>query len=675
MRLFEILIAQHNPALVLLAAFVCLAGSWIAMTLLQQTQHKQGQMQWRWMLATAIGAGVTVWCTHFTAMMAFHPGEGALLDMPLTMASLCVAVVGCTIAICVGLKAPLRLAPEIGGGLAGLAIASMHYTGMAAYKLSSPVAWNLRIVAASVALAVLIGALAFNQIIRNKYRYSLPLGKISFALGIIVLHFTGMAAMTVLCSPETAHTGAATFSLMGIVIGAVGLLTIANSLATQLIETRGSRETIERFQHMALTDALTGLPNRVNFIEHLENLIELGSKIGRKIAVVGIDLDRFKEINDLRGHAAGDIALQIIGGRLAALHDETSFFARLGGDEFGAALTYRDDQHLLDLVGRIEATLFQPLVINDFETVTGASIGVAIFPDDGRDRERLMSNADLAMYRAKNALGQAVCFFEARMENLAHERHELSQDLRRAIERGQLQLHYQVQTSVASGEVIGYEALLRWHHPNRGLVAPEIFIPIAEETGDILAIGEWVLRTACQEAVQWATPYKVSVNISPVQFAHAELAQLILSILMESRLPPKRLELEITETTIITDKKRTLHMLRQIRALGVTVAIDDFGIGYSSLDTLRSFPFDKIKLDRSFMNEVGRDTQAKAIIRAVLALGKSLNIPVLAEGVETSEQLEILKTEGCDEAQGYLLGEPGLLGRHQGQPAGAAHLS
>jgi diguanylate cyclase (GGDEF)-like protein len=392
-----------------------------------------------------------------------------------------------------------------------------------------------------------------------------------------------------------------------------------------------------------------------------------------RLAVIGIDLDRFKEINDLRGHAAGDEALRIVGKRLSGLATAKRFFARLGGDEFAAVIAFDDEQQLLELVARIEELLFLPLSIFGLEASTGASIGIAIFPEHGSDRERLMANADIAMYRAKKAPGQTTCFFEAGMESAAHARHELSHDLRRALERDQFQLYYQVQTSIETGQPLGYEALLRWKHPEKGFVSPAIFIPIAEETGDIVAIGEWVLRTACREAAKWTLPHKVSVNISPVQFSNAGLVQLLLSILMETQLPANRLELEITETAIIEDKVRTLHMLRQIRGIGVTVAIDDFGIGYSSLDTLRSFPFDKIKLDQSFIRELDQHPQSKAIIRAVMALGKSMSIPVLAEGVETMTQLRMLEEEGCHQAQGYLLGKPQpLSSANEPQPASIA---
>jgi diguanylate cyclase (GGDEF)-like protein len=656
-EILKSLLANHDPLLVVLAVVVCVTGSWIAMNLLYQTRKKHGDLRSRWTFVTAVGAGSVIWCTHFTAMMAFHPGAPVNLDALVTVLSLAVAVAGAAIAVWIGLSRA-RFAAELGGALAGVAIAGMHYTGMVAYQIDSTVEWNLSFVALSVAFAVALSVAAFHSVVRENRPQSVATGKIFFAVAIISLHFTGMAALTVIPVQGVTHTSQETFTTMGIAIAAVAMLTICTGLATQLIEARVSHETITRFQQMALTDALTGLPNRVSFAEHLESALAKAKVLSGNLAVIIIDLDRFKEINDLRGHRAGDIALQVIGQRLASLKNETTFLARLGGDEFAAAKSYRNEKHLLELIAKLEALLFEPIVIDDFETVTGASIGVAIYPNDGTSRERLMSNADLAMYRAKNDVGQAVCFFEARMDELVHERHALAQDLRHAIERNQLQLYYQVQTSVSTGKVCGYEALLRWNHPHRGMVPPSEFIPIAEENGLILAIGEWVLRTACHDAAKWDTPHKISVNISPVQFAHVDLAQLLIQILMESQLVPSRLEIEITESTIIADKPRTLHMLRQIRSLGVTIAIDDFGVGYSSLDTLRSFPFDKIKLDRSFMEEVEQDVQAKAIVRAVLALGKSLNIPVLAEGVETTDQLQMLKLEGCDEAQGFLMGMP-----------------
>jgi predicted signal transduction protein with EAL and GGDEF domain len=334
------------------------------------------------------------------------------------------------------------------------------------------------------------------------------------------------------------------------------------------------------------------------------------------------------------------------------------FVARFGGDEFAAIKRFTDMSELHDFAGRLEKCLVGDMNIDSFEVRTGASLGIALFPADATDGEQLLANADLAMYRAKNSLIQRVCFYEGAMDEAARSRRALANDLWAAIEKKQFHLNYQVQKSVATGAITGYEVLLRWHHPERGNVPPMDFITLAEECGAILPIGEWVLREACREAATWEVPHKIAVNLSPVQLGHADMAAIVRKVLIETGLNPKRLEIEITESSIITDKNRALMTLRQIKDLGVSIAIDDFGTGYSSLETLRAFPFDKIKLDRSFMNEVESSPQAKAIIRAILALGQSLEVPVLAEGVETQVQLEILLNEGCDEAQGYFLGRP-----------------
>ena len=422
-----------------------------------------------------------------------------------------------------------------------------------------------------------------------------------------------------------------------------------------------SKNAEERIAQMALNDALTGLPNRTSFNARIDHALDRAAIEGGKVALIAIDLDRFKEINDMRGHGAGDEVLRTLAQRMhAALHDG-EFLARIGGDEFSAVQCFHDRAAVEGMLARLESALAEPIRLDGYEVLPGASIGVAIYPDDAQNRTSLISNADLAMYRAKGNLNKAVCFYEQWMDEAVRSRRALANDLREAVANDRLTLHYQVQTSISTGEIKGYEALLRWLHPQRGYIPPAEFIPLAEESGLILQIGEWVLRTACTEAAAWEPPYKVAINLSPVQFAHTDLPKLVLEVLMQTGLSPERLELELTESTIFADRERSLHMLRQIKALGVSIALDDFGTGYSSLDTLRSFPFDKIKLDRSFMTEVESSPQAKAIIRAVLALGKSLRISVLAEGIETQGQLSLLSTEGCDEAQGYLLGRPAPL--------------
>jgi diguanylate cyclase (GGDEF)-like protein/PAS domain S-box-containing protein len=414
-----------------------------------------------------------------------------------------------------------------------------------------------------------------------------------------------------------------------------------------------------RIAHMALHDGLTGLPNRQHFNERFEMELNLAERSGAKVAVISIDLDAFKEVNDTHGHGAGDDVLRTLSVRLGDGLGDGEFVARFGGDEFAALKTFTDLAELSSFVYQLKTRLSEAVHVGPFNLRIGASLGVATYPADATISETLINNADLAMYRAKSTIGECICYYEPEMDEAARSRRSLANDVRTALEKGQFTLVYQVQQSLWSGDVTGYEALIRWMHPVNGSISPVDFIPIAEESGAIIDIGAWVLRTACAEAARWKHPYKIAVNLSPVQIARGNLVELVREVLVQTGLSPSRLELEITETTIISDKIHGLHVLRQIKALGVTIAIDDFGTGYSSLDTLNSFPFDKIKIDRSFLTDAASSGQARSIIRAVLALGKSLGVPVLAEGVETIEQLEMLREDGCDEAQGFLLGRPG----------------
>ncbi len=660
MRVITCVFDDHNLWLVALAAAVCISGCWVTFRLFERALKSGGILQRiGWLFQTGVAAGSSVWCTHFVAVLAYDAKAPVFFDPLLTAISLVIAIAGLGLGFVTAAQVRRRFAPEIGGAVVGLAIPAMHYTGMAAYHVDGIIEWSAPYIAASVATSVVFASLAVSVAARRSVPYSNYVAIVLLVLSIVSLHFTAMAAVNVypLLSVVTA-TDPAILQAMAVAIVAVALFVMGTGVASYLVDEHSRSENFRKLRHMALNDALTGLPNRTSFADHLDHAISDAAEHGWHIAVVGIDLDRFKEINDLRGHSAGDEALRVVGERLSATLRENEFAARVGGDEFGATKTFTDQNELMDFVGRLEKTLFTPIKIEDFTSTSGASIGVAVYPQDGETREALIGNADLAMYRAKVEIGRAVCFYEPKLDEAARDRRSLANDLRHAIEHGEFELHYQVQTSIVSGEICGYEVLLRWRHPERGMIPPLEFIPIAEETGSIVAIGEWVLREACKQAASWTKPYKIAVNLSPVQFTNAELPRLIHRILIETALSPSRLELEITESTIIADKVRTLHTMRQIRSLGVTIALDDFGTGYSSLDTLRSFPFDKIKLDRSFMNEVESSPQSKAIVRAVLALGKSLNIPVLAEGVETNDQLSVLRREGCDEAQGYLLGRP-----------------
>ncbi len=417
------------------------------------------------------------------------------------------------------------------------------------------------------------------------------------------------------------------------------------------------RQAEEQIVHMARHDALTGLPNRSALTEHLEATLATAAQSGAGFALLGIDLVRFKEVKDVFGHVIGDELLRALSHRLKAVVGNV-FLARLGGDEF--MLVQADGAQpagAAALAERLLATVADDLDVNGTLLRVGMSVGIAIYPSDGADAATLIGNADAALYRAKAQGRGTICFYEPGMDKRLRERREIQQQLRTAVPNGELVLHYQPQARIG-GKVVGFEALVRWNHPTRGMISAGTFVPIAEESGLILPIGEWVLREACREAASWPRPLQISVNLSPTQFHHGDLPGLVHSILMETGLSPGRLELEITEGVLIGDFSRASSILRRLKALGVRIAMDDFGTGYSSLSYLHSFPFDKIKIDRAFIANLDSNPQSAAIVRAVIALGRGLDLPVVAEGVETEAQLQFLAREACSEIQGYLIGRP-----------------
>jgi diguanylate cyclase (GGDEF)-like protein/PAS domain S-box-containing protein len=413
----------------------------------------------------------------------------------------------------------------------------------------------------------------------------------------------------------------------------------------------------QQIEHMARHDALTDLPNRSAFTERLRMVLNRAAKTNDRFAVLSIDLDRFKEVNDVFGHNIGDALLCEASRRLKDVVGD-AFLARLGGDEFGVILA--DDAQpagAAALADQLLAAVDHDLSVNHQRLRIRLSIGVAIYPSDGGDESTLIANADAALDRAKSQGRGRTCFFEPAMDQRLRERRALQHELVSAIARKQLALHYQPQATIA-GEIIGFEALARWQHPSRGMIPPGVFIPVAEESGLILSIGEWILREACREAASWPKSLHIAVNLSPIQFRHGDLPGLVHQILVDTGLSPGRLELEITEGVLIGDFARGLTMLRRLKALGVRIAMDDFGTGYSSLSYLQAFPFDKIKIDRTFISNLDSNAQSAAIVRAVIGLGHGLDLPVIAEGVETAEQLAFLARESCNEVQGYFIGKP-----------------
>ena len=418
------------------------------------------------------------------------------------------------------------------------------------------------------------------------------------------------------------------------------------------------RQTELKIEHMAHHDSLTDLANRVRLNERLDQALAQSAD-RQSVAVHHLDLDRFKAVNDTFGHHAGDNLLKIVAGRLRELVRASDTIARMGGDEFVIVQApISGPVEATALAERMIAAIGEPVVIDGHQAGVGASVGIAVGPGDGPSPEKLLRNADLALYRAKADGRGTFRFFEAGMDEHMLTRLAMEQDLRKALPSGEFELYYQPVVNLKSGTISGFEALIRWNHPQRGLISPATFIPLAEETGFIVPMGEWVIRQACLTAAQWPGHLHVAVNISASQFRNTGLMQVIVNSLAASGLSPTRLEIEITETVLLQDKEATLAILHQLRALGIRIAMDDFGTGYSSLTYLQSFPFDKIKIDRSFVKDITENAGSLNIVRAVASLANGMGMTATAEGVETNEQLDRITAEGCTEMQGYLFSRP-----------------
>jgi diguanylate cyclase (GGDEF)-like protein/PAS domain S-box-containing protein len=687
-----------------LVAAILLTGAGLAVSLIPNWRHGP------WVGGAIVAGGIAA--MHYTGMAAFEIAGVILWDPVLVAASIVLGAAIGAVALPVGLHGSQEKWKIGGAVLLTLAICSHHFTAMAAVSIipdptveisqsALPAGW-LAVGVAIASFAIIGLALAAVMLdIRDNRRSKLEVDRMRDLANasiegllvcdgeVIVSVNTSFAALTGLSGSTLSGTKLESF--FPDQVARAKLMSRSNqTVETDLRHLDGSTTPVElilrpiafagRPHHviavrdlkarkdaerhiyfLAHHDALTSLPNRSHFNARIEREVAALTP-GKSLAVLCLDLDRFKEVNDLFGHAAGDTMLQTVASRVTAVLGERQMMARLGGDEFAILMP---DVANPTAASRLAETILEALRATSAMPETNGistSIGIALYPDDAADCEALLTHADTALYRAKSEGRNTYRFFEARMGAEVRERRMLEHDLRLAIARNELRLVYQPQTNILRGTVIGFEALLRWKHATRGEISPAVFIPIAEETGAILEIGDWVLKTACREAATWTQPLSVAVNVSTVQLYNADFVKELHQILLEIGLPPRRLEIEITETALVRDFNRALAMLRQIKALGIRIAMDDFGTGYSSLSNLRAFPFDKIKIDGSFIRSVNSNGQAATIVRAVLGLGRGLGLPVLAEGVETDAELQFLRDELCDEVQGYLLGRPAAIG-------------
>jgi len=423
------------------------------------------------------------------------------------------------------------------------------------------------------------------------------------------------------------------------------------------------RQSAQRIEHLAHHDSLTGLPNRTLFLDRLRTALAMARRNGSEAALLLLDLNKFKDVNDTLGHAIGDKLLRATAKRIQHCVRETDTVARLGGDEFAILLGHVSSADGAGTVAEsILRILTEPFGLDDHEVVTSACMGITLFPGDGEDAETLLKNADLALFRSKSEDMAHYHFYVSEMDEEVRRRKTTERDLRHALGSDQLSLFYQPQVDMVTGRILGAEALIRWHHPQQGSIPPSMFIPIAERSELIVPLGRWVLQRAAMQIQQWKKaglpPFKIAVNLSPVQFRHQDLLATVTNVIEQTGVDPHQLQLEITETIAMTNFDYSVDILQNLRALGLTIAIDDFGTGYSSLNYLKRFPVDKLKIDRSFVTDIGLHPDNAAIVRAIINLGRGIGARVNVEGVETEEQLRFMRENGCDEVQGFYYSRP-----------------
>jgi len=689
----------YNLWLVGLSLVVAMLVSYTALRLASRVATSEGKGSRIWLGIGAIAMGIGIWSMHFVGMLALELPISLAYDVTTTLASLAVAIVISGFALAITSGGRLTV-PRLAGSavIMGCGIAAMHYMGMAAITILPGISYDPFLVAVSILIAIAASFVALwlffqlregNSLVQQLKRIA---AAVVMGLAISGMHYTGMAASR-FASGSFCRGGITLHdNWLAAVIGifALGLLVV--TLVTAVYDahlqsrTRIQAQRLEQanaeLQHQATHDALTGLPNRLLFIDRLGREIAHAERDGHSFAVLAVDLDRFKVINDTLGHGPGDQLLIEIARRLTNSVRSADTVARTGGDEFLLLLTeIREAADAAVIANKIILELDKSVSISGAEVHTSASIGISVYPADGSNSDTLVARADEAMYFAKQAGRNSFQFFSPGMSVFSRERLDLESGLRRALPLKQFEVHYQPKVDVVTGRMNSVEALLRWRHPTRGLIGPLDFIPIAEETGLMLSIGEWVLREACRQARQWqreGLPFlRIAVNISPIHFRQSKFLDIVRSALLDHDLEPQYLEIELTETTVMDHAETSVSILEELSRMGVIVSIDDFGTGYSSMSYLRRFPIDKLKIDRSFINDMTTNSDAASIVKAIISLAHSLRLKVVAEGVETAQQLQQLHDLGCDQFQGFYRSAavlPGEIGAFVQKNAEAAEL-
>ncbi|WP_061288445.1 putative bifunctional diguanylate cyclase/phosphodiesterase [Azotobacter vinelandii] len=673
------LASRYNEVLVVFSLIVAILASYTALDIAGRVSTAQRGARLAWLAGGALAMGTGIWSMHFVGMLAFSLPIELGYDLWLTSASLLIAIASSTFALWLVCQRELpwpRLA--MGASLMGAGIAAMHYTGMEAMRMVPGIVYDPAWFALSIVVAVLASGAALWIAFRLRWHstwvvFSRAGASVAMGCAIVGMHYTGMAASQF---PEGSYCGAANSGIdtgwLSILVIMAALSVMATTLIISVLDSRLEQRTASlasalskansELMQLALYDNLTKLPNRMLLADRLGQAIEKARREHKVFAVLFIDLDGFKAINDAYGHHLGDLLLVEVTQRIRGSVRGQDTIARLGGDELILLTEIGEPTDAAKIAGKLIETIRQPYSIEHHELFVSASVGIAVYPDDGLAPHELLVNADAAMYHAKEQGRDGYCFFENSMNANTQEQLRLLQDLRHALERDELRLHYQPKLIAPAGPIIGVEALLRWQHPERGLLSPDQFLPLAEKTGLIVPIGNWVLDEACAQIQRWRaaghTSWNIAVNLSASQFAHAKLIDSVRTALQRHGLEAHNLTLEITESTAMRDADSSLAVLEQLAAMGVGISIDDFGTGYSSLLYLKRLPANELKIDRGFVNELGQGGDDAAIVSAIIALGRTLGLKIVAEGVETPEQQKHLTRLGCNLLQGYLLGRP-----------------
>lgn len=680
---------RHDPWLMLLSYVIATVGSLATLNITKQLDYMQRRsMRVIWVLVGALCLAGGIWGMHFIGMLAFQAPVAIHYDLPTTLFSLLVALAAALLALsCMAQARPGLHRQALAACIIGTGIAAMHYSGMAAIRSSAQVYYHggLFILSIIIAIAASFAALLLTEFFRFSMQRHQRWLKYSAALvmgaAIASMHYTGMASMhlfvpdgTPLQMRRADNSLELVLSVASITLLILSMSLIAtwigrklddkerdlqrvNALLAQLDNARASLEQVAHF------DPLTELLNRRGFNRVFAAALEEHAVTGRCLAVMFLDIDHFKRINDTLGHDSGDELLRVVAQRIRGALRERDIIARFGGDEFCVVASLDSDTAPRILATRLLEQMKEPILLSGRKLVMTTSIGISLFPQDGSSPDELLKHADLALYQSKGSGRNAMHFFNPHLRQKASFELQLEEDLRHSLQQGsELQLYYQPIIDLNSGELAKLEALVRWRHPQHGLLTPDRFISIAEANGFIALLDDWVMQQACHDLhyldQQGYPQLKVAVNCSALNLANDQLPDRIAQLLRDTRCPGQRLEMEVTESALLSNINRAIDLLERIRALGVSLSIDDFGTGYSSLAYLRRLPLDTLKIDRCFIQDIVISSQDREIVHAIIAMAHALHLKVVAEGVETTEQLAFLRERDCDQVQGYLFSKP-----------------